>query len=355
MQKLNAVQFKNAPECCEFVSALDLFPDLGGYKKCEPDKTPCLKYQQSIAPRVAVVLGYFNGHNYISDQLRSILDQNHSAVHVYLCDDMSEPRFSFDGLLLDSDQLSKISIGVRSRNIGFVNNFLNTLASIPDEFEYFAFSDQDDIWYQSKLERALAVLANAPTDKPALYCARTEFVDAASEQTLGYSPRFNKPPSFANALVQNIGGGNTMVFNRVARDLIINTVLDSTVILHDWWCYQIVTGVGGYVVYDPEPCLKYRQHGNNLIGANKSFRSLFLRTLGLLKGQFRTWNDINLKNLSKHSHLLTHYNRKVLSDFIEARQSSLIKRLFLFKQSGIHRQTFSGELGLLLGIILNKV
>jgi len=305
--------------------------------------------------RIAVILAYFEGHYFISEQLQSITEQTHSRVHTYLYDDMSKLRFSSDGLHLDADQLSQISVVVRHDNIGFASNFLNALASISDEFEYFAFSDQDDIWHRDKLERALAGLAKTPTEKPALYCARTEIADATCKKTLGYSPRFNKTPSFANALVQNIGGGNTMVFNRAARDLIINATVDANVVSHDWWCYQIVSGAGGYVVYDPEPCLKYRQHANNLVGANTSWRARFLHIRGLLQGRFRTWNDINLKALSEHSHLLTADNRKILSNFIEARQSSLMKRLFLFNRSGIYRQTLFGNLGLLLGIILNKV
>tara|TARA_B110000444_G_scaffold253881_2_gene285466 strand:+ start:33 stop:680 length:648 start_codon:yes stop_codon:yes gene_type:complete len=200
-------RLKNASDSCEFLSARDYSFDINGCKQRQSQHASWSKDLKSAAPRVAVVLGYFDGQDYVCDQLRSILDQSHSAVHIYLCDDKSEPRFSLDELRLDSAQLSQISIGLRPRNIGFTNNFLNALASVSDDFEYFAFSDQDDIWHQDKLERALAALAKAPTEKPALYCARTEIADATCEHTLGYSPLFNKLPSFANALVQNIGGG----------------------------------------------------------------------------------------------------------------------------------------------------
>lgn len=351
----NTVRLKNASDGCEFLSARDYFFDTDGCRKREAQHASWSKDLKSDAPRVAVVLGYFDGQEYVCDQLRSILDQSHSAVHIYLCDDKSEVCFSFDGLRLDPAKVSQISICLRPRNVGFTTNFLNALASIPDDFEYFAFSDQDDIWHQDKLERALAALAKAPTQKPALYCARTEISDATCEHTLGYSPRFNKTPSFANALVQNIGGGNTMVFNRAARELIIKTTVCANVVSHDWWSYQIVSGAGGCIIYDPEPCLKYRNHGGNLAGENITWRARFVRIRGLLQGRFRTWNDINLKSLSEHSHLLTANNREILSNFIEARQSSLIKRLFLFKRSGIYRQTLFGNLGLLFGIIFNKV
>lgn len=305
--------------------------------------------------RVAIILGYFDGQLYIRDQLRSILHQTYSAFHIHIFDDKSEPGFSLDCLHLDQNAISKISVGIRPYNIGFTNNFLKALASISDDFEYFAFSDQDDLWHEDKLEKAIAALEKSHSKKPALYCARTEITDSTCEQTLGYSPLFNKPPSFANALVQNIGGGNTMVFNKAAKNLILEATQNVKVASHDWWCYQVVTGAGGHVIYDPEPCLKYRQHARNIVGVNTSWRARLLRVRRLLQGRFRKWNDINLVALSAHKHLLTIANQQVLDDFIQARQVSLLKRLLLFKRCGIYRQTLFGNLGLLLGVFFNKL
>ena len=351
----NSARLRSMSHDCEFVAARDYFCADDGDTHNVSLLAERSQNARSAQSRVAIILGYFDGQSFIGEQLQSIIEQTHSALHIYLCDDNSERLFSLDGLRLDQNSLSKMSVGVRPQNIGFANNFLNALASVSDEFEYFAFSDQDDVWHKDKLEKAIAALDKGPSEQPALYCARTEIVDATSEHTLGYSPLLDKPPSFANALVQNIGGGNTMVFNRAARDLILEATQDVTVVSHDWWCYQVVTGAGGHVIYDSEPCLKYRQHDHNLVGANTSWHARLLRIRGLLRGRFREWNDINLAALSAHSHLLTKSNQQVLDDFVEARQSSLIKRLFLFKRSGIYRQTLFGNLGLLLGVFLNKV
>ena len=305
--------------------------------------------------KVAVILGYYNGEIHISEQLKSIFEQSHQALHVFVSDDQSLTPFSIDGLNLDIEYLAKLSIGYRPDNVGFANNFLNALARIDDSFEYFAFSDQDDIWYENKLEKAIKALSAFSSDIPALYCARTEIVDATCEKTLGYSHIFSKPPSFANALIQSIGGGNTMVFNKAAKDIIVASKVKATVISHDWWCYQIVTGAGGHVVYDTEPCLKYRQHNSNLIGQNTRWRDRLLRIRVMLQGHFRTWNNTNLKALADHKHLLTNANLRVLNEVMEARQSNLFKRLILFKRSGIYRQTLLGNLGLLFAILFNKV
>ena len=341
---VNNVHFKNASS--SFTSE---------YLKDAKHNAFSLSGKSKIENHVAIILGYYDGHLFIKDQLYSIFEQSHKALHVFLCDDQSNTPFSLDNLQLDSKQLSKLSLATRPKNIGLTKNFLNPLANITEKFDYYAFSDQDDIWHKDKLEKAIAKISKVQSDVPALYCARTEIVDATAKNTRCNSPLFSKPPSFANALVQSIGGGNTMVFNRAAKNLIIKASLNFDVLYHDWWCYQIITGVGGYVFCDPEPCLKYRQHDLNLVGANNNLRARFIRIRKLLQGRFRAWTDINLKTLLENKHLLTKSNQKVLENFIKARQSNLLKRIYFFKKSGIYRQTLLGNFGLLLGILLNKV
>lgn len=321
----------------------------------------CLSHEKKVSliqdaeKRVVVVLGYYNGNRYLPEQIRSILDQSHQNLEIFISDDCSNSEVNTDGLGLTPDDVQRIHLGMRSSNVGPANNFLNALSSINGSFGYFAFSDQDDVWHHDKIADALAILTQYPDDRPALYCARTAITDAGCQADLGTSPRFDKQPSFANALVQSIGGGNTMVFNKAARDLIVASSTDVGVAVHDWWCYQIVSGAGGIVYYDPRPCLKYRQHSEALFGSNNDWAARFIRIRYLLAGRFRGWNDINLAALSKNRALLTPDNQRRLDDFIEARQSGLLKRLLLCKRAGIYRQTLPGNLGLLLGLVLNKV
>lgn len=233
-----------------------------------------------------------------------------------------------------------------------------SLKNIDDEFWYYAFSDQDDVWHTDKISNAIGVLEEYPDDLPVLYCGRTAITDKSCDVAMGYSPLFSKPPTFSNALVQSIGGGNTMVFNKIARDLIalsLDNLQNIEVGSHDWWCYQIISGAGSIVHYDPKPSLMYRQHSNNLIGSNNGWTARLIRIRDVFRDKFKKWNDINSMALASNRDLLTPKNQRRLDDFIAARKSSLIKRLFLFKRSGIYRQTFLGNIGLILGIFINKV
>ena len=225
------------------------------------DKNTTTLNKKMDSENVVILLSFYEGHDFIEEQLLSIANQTRKDFKIYLTDDCSKRTLDKSGLNIPSDFASKLSVKVTSRNLGFVGNFLSALQSVTDNPEFFAFSDQDDIWHKDKLETAINALSEVSQNVPALYCARTEYTNYDCNQTLGYSPLFQKPPSFANALIQNIGGGNTMVFNRAASRLIKSSFDNTYPVSHDWWCYQIVTGAGGVVIYDPKPRIKYRQHG----------------------------------------------------------------------------------------------
>ena len=309
------------------------------------------KYGESIA----IILGYHNGEEFIDEQLQSIMKQTHKNFRVFIFDDCSRKKLNLNQTTLSNHEKSKITITRRKKNVGFQNNFLKALLNIPNCFDYYAFCDQDDIWRKNKLKKAINMVNTQPKNIPNLYCARTEISDSYCKKTFGFSPIFKKKPCFANAIIQSLGGGNTMLFNLSAKKIIESTYSDIKVVSHDWWCYQIVTGCGGFVTYDLEPCLKYRQHKNNVIGSNTNWSSRFSRMHLLIKGSFKTWNDINIKALYKNYNILSVQNQKILNDFVKLRNSNLIKKLFFFKHTPIYRQTKLGNLSLLIGLLLNKV
>ena len=76
-------------------------------------------------------------------------------------------------------------------------------------------------------------------------------------------------PDFANALVENIATGCTVVIDAAAREALLRAIPRSPV-MHDWWAYLVVSGLG-HVVYDERPFVLYRQHGGNVVGAQHDF------------------------------------------------------------------------------------
>jgi len=306
-------------------------------------------------PQITVVLAQFDDATFIYEQIQSIESQEGVNVHLLICSDGGiEPDYSELFCANERSVITKAEVRRNTRNLGFAKNFLVNAKSAPKS-EFYAFSDQDDIWLSTKLERAINKIKLHPQNLPILYCARTQITDASAQEDLGFSPKFTKTPSFRNALVQNIGGGNTMVMNQAAWNLVTKLDQSDSVISHDWWSYQIVSGAGGIVIYDDVPSMKYRQHNKNIVGANNNWRARGHRIESLFQGRFKDWNEVNLQALKANESLLTETNKRVMQDFAVARNSGLFKRLFLFWRSGVYRQTVLGNLGLIFGILVNRV
>lgn len=305
-------------------------------------------------PKVAILLCTYHGQHYLAEQLDSFAAQSHSNWEVWASDDGSEDDTH---TILEAYQQKwpggRLSIHFGPAE-GFAANFLSLTCKASIDADYYAYSDQDDIWEPNKLARAVEWLNTLPEDIPALYCSRTRLVDSNNNE-IGVSPLFARPPSFANALMQNIGGGNTMVFNNAARNLLREAGENLPVITHDWWAYMVVTGCGGQVFYDAEPTLRYRQHDGNLVGMNATWPARFKRIRMLWQGRFRGWNDSNISALRALSHRLTPENLEILERFAKAREMSLIPRLIHLKRSGIYRQTLFGNLGLIAAAVFKKI
>ncbi len=237
---------------------------------------------------------------------------------------------------------------------GFGKNFISLLKRPEVQAHYYAFSDQDDVWFSDKLERSVARLVTVPDQKPALYCSRTRLVDAG-RNAAGFSPLFSRAPSFKNALVQSLAGANTMMINQAARDVLLRLPAEANVVAHDWLAYILVTACGGVAIYDPQASLDYRQHGGNLIGANASFRDRLNRFRRMLSGRFVEWNDANLQILRAMSPLLTPENRITLERFENARRLGLKSRLCSLRRSGVYRQTLAGNISLIVAAFLARI
>lgn len=304
--------------------------------------------------KVAILLATYHGQRFLEEQMQSFLTQTHCNWSIWASDDGSQ-----DGTrdILDSyeSKLGGERMSVHSGpEEGFVPNFLSLTCRPQVDADYFAYSDQDDVWEPNKLSQALSYLEALPPEVPALYCGRTKIVDE-SLNLVGYSPLFSRPPGFANALVQNVGGGNTMVFNRAARNLLCIAGEYIDVQTHDWWAYLVISACGGVIIYDKEAKVSYRQHGSNLVGQNSSWKARFKRVCMLFEGCFRRYNDRHIIALQGLRPYITPQNLVVLDCFIDARRRSLLSRMFGLYKSGIYRQTFLGNLGLFVGGLFNKI
>jgi glycosyltransferase involved in cell wall biosynthesis len=279
------------------------------------------------AMRVAILMCTKNGAKFLAQQLKSIADQTHTNWTLFVSDDGSSDE-TVDIVARFAREFSQRVVSRLGPGKGVCANFLSLATDPSIDADYFAFSDQDDIWHKNKLERAINWLATVPDQIPGMYCGRTELV-TADGQSYGLSPLFTRAPAFQNALVQSLGGGNTMVFNRAAKKM-LEDAGRIEVVLHDWWLYQLVSAAGGAIHYDPRPTIKYRQHPNSLIGSNLGWRARIVRIRMTFSGRFRDWNRTNIAALERvPPHLIAPQNRSILKLFAQARTATLFNPAFI--------------------------
>ncbi len=226
----------------------------------------------------------------------------------------------------------------RSGALGATNSYLTLLASAwHEQFKYFAFADQDDVWFEDKLERGLAALADVPPDLPAIYCARQELVDEQLRY-LGKSPALVREPGFPTALTQNIATGCTMLLNRAAVEVALSIrAPDNT--LHDWWCYIAVSAAGGRIISDASTVLQYRQHVGNLVGSPLGMLRRGMAALRRGPGPFMAMFRGHVAALQAHTDLLSDRARADLSIISTALAGGLRARLRALGLPGFRRQT----------------
>jgi len=304
---------------------------------------------------VAILMGLYHGEAFLPQQLDSLLAQDHGAWSLTASDDSETPESAALVRAFARDHPERSVALRRGPRRGFVRNFLTLLERAPRDAPYLAFADQDDRWFADKLSRAVAALSGVPPTAPALYMAATEICDA-DLRVLGRSARFARPPTFRNALVQSIGGANTMVMNRAAADLasdLAATVPDPA--SHDWWLYQVVSGCGGTVLFDPAPVMSYRQHGRNLVGANISAGARLDRLRRLLGGEFAALNARSLAAIAPVEARFTPDARAAAAAFRDARQGPWWRRLAALRRAGVYRQGRADTAALHLACLLGRL
>jgi len=303
-----------------------------------------------LRQRVNVLLPTYNGVRYLHEQLQSIETQTLPVAQITVRDDGSTD--GTDVLVREWAEGHANIRWLQGPRLGAVNSFFALLESCGDECDYFAFSDQDDVWLPDKIERAVVSLGRDGTEEPAMYCSRVEYVDESLGH-IGYS-RIPKKIDFMNALVENVATGCTVVLNRSARNLIRKRVPQKT-LMHDWWCYLVVSAFGR-VVFDERPGIKYRQHAGNAIGGTSSRIELFRQ--GITRFARRpprvSLSDQAIEFSRCFGDGLTQQKRRILDRFLTVR-GNLWARLCYNAAMDVRRQSWVDTATLRTMILMGRV
>ena len=216
--------------------------------------------------KIDILLATYNGSKYLHEQLDSILSQSYENINVIIRDDGSsdntvmiikEYEQKDNRVKLLSDNLG---------NLGFVRNFEELMKNSTSE--YLMFSDQDDIWYNNKVEtsykRIKAIEEKNGKSCPILVHTNSKIMNYETRTKSLFISDCAKNSSFENSFFNFFVQGSTMLINgSLKREAL---PFSKEVYLHDRYLHLIAEFIG-IRSYVDAPTMDYRQHSNNEIGS----------------------------------------------------------------------------------------
>ncbi len=297
---------------------------------------------------INILIATYNGAKYLPEQLDSIYRQCHAHFSIIVRDDCSSDETI--QILNKEAKRSNLVVLYGQRNLGPAKNFFTLLEKADPEADYFAFCDQDDIWLEDKLQRAVMKLAKADMGLPLLYCGPVIYATEACVPIRQSS--IPNSIDFGNALIENVITGCTIVMNKSARNLIINNTPENC-LMHDSWCYLVISCFGS-ILYDSQPKILYRQHSKNYFGVSDSLWGAVKKRIG------RIYNRNELGFHRQAEEFLKLYKNDMAVDKLElifnfvGAKYSLIQRLKLAFNRRIYRQHYLDDFLFRILVLFNR-
>lgn len=222
--------------------------------------------------QIAILMATYNGGKYLREQIDSILSQTFTDWHLYIHDDGSKD----DTVSVISEYVNRhperITLLDYPSQGGACENFFSLLESV--EARYYMFSDQDDVWYNDKIEVTLQRMLDIESRNKQGIAAivHTDLCLVSSDLAVedesfvrNQHIKVECVKTFADYAYTNTVTGCTMLFNPAAKASI--KYPRHAARMHDSWITLSVAAKGGIVDFIDKPTIYYRQHGNNTLGA----------------------------------------------------------------------------------------
>ena len=234
--------------------------------------------------KVAVLMTTFNGEEFIEEQIETIVDQKGVSLEVFISDDGSSDNTLTVIHALQKKFKNLYLLKPQPSNLGPGKNFYRLIKSLPkDSYDFVALSDQDDIWPQNKLSRALDVFKNSNIDG----YSSDAITFRGNLKSKAYLKK-SYPQKKYDYLFEGPGPGCTFVLKKnlfsKLQEFLKRT--QTNFLYHDWLIYAFARAKNFSWHIDDRPNIFYRQHNSNYFGAHKGFLSSMNRIYLILN---RSW------------------------------------------------------------------
>jgi glycosyltransferase involved in cell wall biosynthesis len=201
-------------------------------------------------PLVSVVLCTHNGAKFVAEQVNSILRQTYRPLELVISDDASTDNTR--AILENYEGQPGVRIFYQEKNGGLTANF--AFAAAQARGELLAFSDQDDIWLEHKIERLAAAIGNYP-----LVYSNSLLVDESGKSMnikLSDLKRMYSGEDSRGYILYSCVWGHGML---ITRQLLDKCLPMPAGVHHDIWIVYQAFQHGG-IHYLDEVLTQYRQH-----------------------------------------------------------------------------------------------
>ena len=218
---------------------------------------------------IAVVCTY-NGEKFLGEQLESIICQSRKIDKLYLGDDRST-----DGTIRIAEKYMSESgipydIVVNEVNLGVTRNFEETCIralSNADDDDIIFFSDQDDVWEKDKTEKILSAFVSSGKELVFTNAVVEYGTDKADLfDRIGFNKRYFDKDQLNTFIRGYFVTGATMACR---AGFLRKHIPFCNTWLHDQWLSFCAALTDGMCMVD-EKLIHYRQHGNNVVGVQKT-------------------------------------------------------------------------------------
>lgn len=292
--------------------------------------------------QIDVLLVTYNGEKYIKEQIESILNQTYKNIKLIISDDCSKDG-TVEILKQYEEKDNRIKLYIQQENLGLVKNIEFLLNKV--ENELYMLADQDDFWLPQKIEKSIQKLKQENAD---LVFGDLEVVDKDLKTIYPSFGDFmllnNKIHKYINSYrlnyLYNCVTGCTLLSKKKFIEKILPLPKTSKYLIHDHWM-ALMVALNGKLTYMDEKYIKYRQHGDNVVGTKKishkmdnleEIRELFIN---VKLGVFGSY----VENNEKFPKDVQELNKKALDYFVMLKEKKNIN----FKKWSVFHQLYKTE------------
>ncbi|HEJ2458876.1 TPA: glycosyltransferase [Vibrio cholerae] len=284
--------------------------------------------------KVQILLATFNGGKFLKNQLLSLQQQTYENIEIIIRDDGSKDD-TIDIIKNFCNSDSRFVFIDDKMKLGVARSF-QKLCSYSDA-KYLMFCDQDDIWFERKVESMLIFSQTFFDDNIEClsYCNST-FYDSdkgidLKERVIKYYPEKLSQLIFFNGGIQ---GCSLMLNDKLAKTF---QKYSRDFYLHD----DIVTLISaslGKIKYLDKELMLYRRHSKNVTGKKNNARNIIGKLRDILINPYPIYSRVHFNEkrefYQEFNSRLSQEQKKVFEDFFLTVSIGRLRRALIIIKGG---------------------